>query len=171
MPHLVTDGDLTAFLGSIGISEDSLKDLGHEELLGFTAALLDYEARIQRDPGPDTYGSNGYTSAVKTLASRDAADDDSLGYATLAVRLAEQNIGFLISLVAELEATSAETPPLVKPLRSMLYASGLLFNMTNNRLTDQQYKDGVKAVIDRIVEARGAIDDAKKAMRERGVKL
>lgn len=173
MPHLVKEDHLIGFLTSLGFSAENLQELDHETLLGFTDAILDYEARCQRDPGTaGGYGHDGYVTAVHQLAKRDtSAPDQQIGYATLSVRLAEQHICHLLALVGQLQADSAETPPLVPAARSLTFAVGLLLNMTNSGLTDEQYKEGIRAAVERISEARQRVADTKKALRERGVKV
>ncbi|AEM88918.1 hypothetical protein [Streptomyces violaceusniger] len=172
MPTLVKEDHLRAFLISLGLAPESLAELDHEALLGFTSAVLDYEARAayNSDTG-QIYGHDGYMGACKSLPPGDAAESDSVGCATLSVRLAEHNIARLINQIGELETADPDTPRLIRPAMSMLLGAGLLMNMLNSTLEHSDYRAAVKSVQECIVRSRSGLEDVKRSMRSQGIDL
>ncbi|MFD8340287.1 hypothetical protein ACFV42_48080 [Streptomyces solisilvae] len=172
MPVLIKEDHLRGFLISLGLPGTSLADLDHEALLGFTTAILDYEAHAAAQPNsPQAYGHDGYMGACKTLASGGTGQSDPVTYGTLSVRLAQRTIGRLVNQISELEAADPETSRLARPVLPLLMGAGMLMGLANSRFTDGEHKETVKAVQGCIVRARGALDDLKRSMRARGISI
>lgn len=176
MSAIIHEKHLRDFFASFGVTDDSLSDYTHGDLVGMAMALLDNECMAGYDPTKaHTYSYVGYGTGVQTIASAGVLDDtrgQEIDAGTVALRLAEHTTARVIEQVQSLDHkpdSQIKEIPFIPTVMHLLWAAGTLLALMNVKAEPAHFRGMLKEVQGHITDGRKGLDDIKRGFRARQV--